>query len=485
MKEITDIKATKKGFISEDIIQSQYDYIEKIREYVQLHSLKRNKPYKYLIRTFGCQMNENDSEKMSGVLADCGMIETEDQFDADVIIFNTCCVRENAEKKVYGHLGELTHVKKQNPNVIIGVCGCMTQQKEVHDFVKNTFKHVNLIFGNSNQYLLPELIYNYLTKGEEFDDISSDDIRISEGMPVKHRYPFKAFVTVMYGCNNFCSYCIVPYVRGRERSRKPEDIYTEIKQLIKNGCKEITLLGQNVNSYGKDLENPISFAELLREVSKIQELHRIRFLTSHPKDLSDELIDVMADCDNVCNLLHLPLQSGSTRLLADMNRKYDKEKYLDLIYKVKERAPDVMLSTDIIVGYPGETEEDFLDTLDVVRKAEYDMAFTFIYSKRTGTPAAKREDQVPSSVANERFSRLIELQNEILAKKMPDFLNTVQLVLVEGESREEGIYTGRTDTNKVVNFIGNDDLIGKFVNVKIDRVTNWALYGSIVEEVEI
>lgn len=466
---------------------------------------------KYYIATFGCQMNENDSEKLAGMLIEMGYEETEEIDKSDIIIYNTCCVRENAEQKVYGHLGALKRIKKEKPDTVIAVCGCMMQQKKVVEFITQKHRHVDLIFGTHNMYRFPELLYKILTDRKILVDVWDEEGSVVEGIPVLRKDKVKAWVTIMYGCNNYCSYCIVPYVRGRERSRSLDDVVNEVKTLGCQGYKEITLLGQNVNSYGKDLKNKSSFANLLYKINdsinnnirndicnnisdnvnttdfedekntgSIKNIERIRFMTSHPKDLSDELILAIRDCNKVCEHLHLPLQSGSSRILKDMNRRYTKEQYIDLAEKVKESIPGIALTTDIIVGFPGETDEDFMDTIDVIKRVEFDTMYTFLYSKRKGTPAAEREDQVPENVKKERFELLVNVQNQI-SKRINDKLvgETIE-VLVEGISKTNpSIYTGRTRTNKIVNFKGREDLVGELVKVNIDKAFTWSLEGTV------
>ncbi len=468
--------------VSAEEINQQYKYIETMKQYNQGIISGLGKPVRYNIETFGCQMNENDSERLSGMLSEMGYSECSERKDSDLIIFNTCCVRENAEQKVYGHLGALKKLKETNPNLIIAICGCMMQQKEVVEHIKKTYKHVDIIFGTHNLYKFPELLNTAITTKSTVIDVWDSTGSIAENMPIARKDNIKAWVTVMYGCNNFCSYCIVPYVRGRERSRSLEEIKNEVEKLANDGCKEITLLGQNVNSYGKDLEGDLTFAGLLRELDKIHGIERIRFMTSHPKDLSDELIYAIRDCEKVCEHLHLPVQAGSSKVLDEMNRKYSKEQYLELIKKVKSNIAGIALSTDIIVGFPGETEEDFNETLDVVAKARFDMAYTFLYSKRTGTPAAKNPEQVPESVKKQRFDKLLELQNTISKEINDELLGKEMEVLVEGLSKSsKTTYTGRTRENKIVNFKGSPDMVGKLVKVKIEEIQTWSLLGKIVE----
>ena len=416
----------------------------------------------------GCQMNAHDSEKLEGMLDEMGYERTQEETEADFIIYNTCCVRENAELKVYGKLGWLKHYKKQNPNAVVALCGCMMQQDTVLETIRQKYRHVDLVFGTFNLYKLPELMKTREESGCTVFDIWQENQEVVEDLPSIRHFPYKASVNIMFGCNNFCSYCIVPYVRGRERSRTPEDILAEVRKLAADGVKEVMLLGQNVNSYGKNLENPVSFAELLRMVNEVEGIERIRFMTSHPKDMSDELILAMKECDKVCKNLHLPFQSGSTEILKKMNRHYTKEGYLELVRKVREAMPEITLSTDIIVGFPGETEEDFQETLDVIRKARYCTAFTFIYSKRTGTPAAKMENQVPEDVVKDRFDRMLQVLNPIVHEVTEEQVGKVLPVLVEEVSKhDENILTGRTEQNTLVHFSGSKDLIGQMVPVKI------------------
>ncbi|WP_061320407.1 tRNA (N6-isopentenyl adenosine(37)-C2)-methylthiotransferase MiaB [Clostridium botulinum] len=433
----------------------------------------------FFIETWGCQMNEEDSEKLSGMLKKEGYIRTEERENADVIIFNTCCVRENAELKVYGNLGILKGLKSKKPNLIIAVTGCMMQQKGMAETIKKKFPFVDIIIGTHNLHNFPNYLNEVKKKDTSVLKIQEKEDSIIENMPIDRKNSMKAFVTIMYGCNNFCTYCIVPYVRGRERSRTPENIEAEIKKLISEGYKEITLLGQNVNSYGKDLEPNVTFAELLKRVNNIEGLERVRFMTSHPKDLTDDVIEAIAKCDKLCEQIHLPVQSGSSEILKKMNRHYDREKYLDVVSKIKKLIPNVALSTDIIVGFPGETEKDFEETLSLVKEVEYDSAFTFLYSIRKGTPAAKFEDQVPEDVKHKRFNRLVEVVNEISAKKNKAYEGKIEEVLVEGTSKnDENKLMGRTRTGKLVNFIGDKDSIGELVNVKIIKANSFSLTGE-------
>jgi tRNA-2-methylthio-N6-dimethylallyladenosine synthase len=463
--------------ICQDDLIKQQEYTRLIRE------LNAGKTMKYSLFTFGCQMNENDSERLAGMLAEMGYMETQDVNESDLIIYNTCCVRENAELKVYGHLGSLKKLKKQNPQLIIAVCGCMMQQNEVVDHIRKKYSHVSLIFGTHNLYKFPELLYSALKSDTGIVEILDSSGMIAEGIPIERKDGVKAWVTIIYGCNNFCSYCIVPYVRGRERSRNIEDILNEVRMLGQHDYREITLLGQNVNSYGTDMNMDINFAKLLQEVNKIEGIERIRFMTSHPKDLSDELIEAMKVCEKVCEHLHLPVQAGSSRILEKMNRKYSKEQYLRLCEKIRKKIPDISLTTDVIVGFPGETEEDFEDTIDIIEKVRFDSAYTFLYSRRTGTPAAKSIEQVAEDIKKKRFERLVEVQNKISRELNNALLGTEVEVLVEGISKSSlNTYTGRTRTNKIVNFIGNKDLIGKLIMVKIMNSKTWSLEGEVIHD---
>ncbi|EOU1462086.1 tRNA (N6-isopentenyl adenosine(37)-C2)-methylthiotransferase MiaB [Clostridium perfringens] len=436
----------------------------------------------FCISTYGCQMNEEDSEKLSGMLKSQGYERTENKEEASIIIFNTCCVRENAENKVFGNLGQLKQLKKKNPNLVIAICGCMMQQVGMADKVLKTFPYVDIIFGTHNAHKFPEYLHRVLQEGVQVKEILNKEEGIVEGLPIDRKSDVKAFVTIMYGCNNFCTYCIVPYVRGRERSRKSEDIIKEIEELVSQGYKEITLLGQNVNSYGKGLGEDIDFAGLLRKVNEVKGLERVRFMTSHPKDLSDDVIMAIKECDKLCEQVHLPVQSGSSRILKEMNRHYDREYYLDLVKKIKSEIPDVTLTTDIIIGFPGETEEDFLDTLSLCEEVGYDSAFTFIYSRRNHTPADKMENQIPDDIKHDRFNRLVEAINKKVVIKNKEYEGKVVEVLVEGPSKnDETKLTGRTRNGKLVNFAGDEKLVGELVNLKIVRAQPFSLIGEIVE----
>ncbi|MFR1951702.1 MAG: tRNA (N6-isopentenyl adenosine(37)-C2)-methylthiotransferase MiaB [Lachnospiraceae bacterium] len=459
----------------------QYYYIAKARQYVQEKSRKKGRPLTFCVNTFGCQMNARDSEKLIGILEQIGYVKKETE-DADFVIYNTCTVRENANNKVYGRLGYLHSQKKKNPDMMIGLCGCMMQEPKVVEKIRTSYRFVDLVFGTHNIYKFAELIVAAFESKGMIVDIWKDTDKIVEDLPVERKYTFKSGVNIMFGCNNFCSYCIVPYVRGRERSRDPKDIIREIERLVADGVVEVMLLGQNVNSYGKNLEHPMTFAQLLEEVEKIDGLERIRFMTSHPKDLSDELIEVLGKSKKICKHLHLPLQSGSSRILKEMNRHYTKEQYLELVKKIRVAVPDIALTTDIIVGFPGETEEDFLETMEVVKEVQYDSAFTFIYSKRTGTPAATKEDQVSPEVVKDRFDRLLHVVQEIGSQKAGALQGTVQKVLIEEiNAQDEHLVTGRLSNNSVVHVPGGADLIGKIVNVSLDECKGFYYLGTLAE----
>lgn len=459
--------------------QRQLKIMEQCKASISTRIKEAGRPLTYHISTFGCQMNFKDSEKLAGILEEIGYVETETEA-ADFVLLNTCTVRENANQKVYGHLGILKNYKKKNPHMMIALCGCMMQEELVVEKLKESYRFVDIIFGTHNIYKLAELIQTRLESNRMVVDLWKDAKEIVEDLPSVRKYTFKAGVNIMFGCNNFCSYCIVPYVRGRERSREPEDIIHEIEDMVSEGVVEIMLLGQNVNSYGKTLEHPISFAQLLERVEQIPGLKRIRFMTSHPKDLSDDLITVMAKSEKICRHMHLPVQSGSSRLLERMNRRYTKEHYLELVRKLREAIPDISLTTDIIVGFPGETEEDFEETLDVVRQAEYDSAYTFIYSKRTGTPAANMPDQVPDDVVKERFNRLLQVVAESSAKRTGRLEGQTAEVLVEGISEQDpSMITGRLSNNLLVHFPGDESYIGKLCKVHLDQAKGFYYIGTM------
>ncbi|MCR5684677.1 MAG: tRNA (N6-isopentenyl adenosine(37)-C2)-methylthiotransferase MiaB [Lachnospiraceae bacterium] len=473
----------------------QYHYMAKCRKLVAKLAAVKGRKLKYHVETFGCQMNFKDSEKLEGVLEAIGF-EAEESEKADIVIYNTCTVRENANTKVYGRIGYLGKLKKQNPDMLIALCGCMMQEAVAVEKIKNSYRFVDLIFGTHNIYKLAELLWkvygNRLSDNRAEHrhrmviDIWKDTDRIVEELPSVLKYKFKAGVNIMFGCNNFCTYCIVPYVRGRERSRKYADILKEIRDMVSNGIVEVMLLGQNVNSYGKGLEDPISFAELLKQADSIDGIKRIRFMTSHPKDLSDELIDVMAHSRHICRHIHLPVQSGSDRILKAMNRHYTAADYMKLIGKLRDAMPDIAITTDIIVGFPTETEEDFSDTLKLCEEVGFDSAFTFIYSKRTGTPAAAMEEQVPDDVVKERFDRLLEVIQRSSEKRASSLAGKTVEVLVEELDREPNdghscMLTGRLENNLLVHFKGCPDMIGKLLNVKLDECRGFYFLGSIEE----
>ena len=463
-----------------DEIQRQYYFMAKTRKHVQQLAEELGRTPTCCVTTFGCQMNARDSEKLVGILETVGY-EIVDTEKADFVIFNTCTVRDNANQRVYGRLGELKSLKKKNPAMKIALCGCMMQEPTVVEKIKTSYRFVNLIFGTHNIFKFAELLNATFEEKRMVIDIWKDTDQIVEDLPIERKYPFKSGTNIMFGCNNFCSYCIVPYVRGRERSRKPEDIIEEIKNLVADGVVEIMLLGQNVNSYGKNLENPMTFAEFLQEIEKIEGLERIRFMTSHPKDLSDELIEVMAKSTKICKHLHLPLQSGSSRILKVMNRRYTKEQYLELAAKIRKAIPDIALTTDIIVGFPGETYEDVLETIDVIKQVKYDNAFTFIYSKRTGTPAAAMENQVPEDVVKKHFDMVLQTVQEVSREQVKRYEGQVQDVLVEElNEHEEGFVTGRLSNNTLVHFKGEPELIGKIVKVKLVKCQGFYYMGEQV-----
>jgi len=453
-------------------IELQKEYIEKVK------NINKDKNLKYHILTMGCSLNENDSEKICGMLEEMNYSKTDNLNEANFVVFNTCCIRENAEDRLFGKLGEVKKIKKEN-NAIIAIGGCMMQQKHIIQKLNESYPYVDIIFGTHTLHRLPENTFKKLNKTKKIEDVLDIDGKVYENLPIKRSDKVKAQVTIMYGCNNFCSYCIVPYVRGRERSRKPENILKEINELAKQGYKEIMLLGQNVNSYngGEDY----GFAKLLTEINKIEGIERVRFISPHPKDFTDDVIDAIAKCEKVCKSVHLPLQSGSSKILKVMNRKYSKEQYLELAYKIKEKIPNVALTTDIIVGFPGETEEDFEDTLDVVEKIKFDQVFMFIYSRRKGTVADTMENQVPEEVKHKRFNKLKALVESQIQGNNKKYLDTIQKVLIDGTSKNnENTLSGRTDSNKVVVIDSDKKYIDKIVDVKITEDCMWFLRGEIV-----
>ncbi len=460
--------------MEEQKIIEQKEYINKVKE------INQNKQLKYYILTMGCKLNENDSEKMMGMLEEMNYIQTENMKEADLYIINTCCVRENAEEKVFGKLGELKAIKDKR-EIIIAIGGCMMQEEHIQQKIKKSYPFVDVMFGTHTLYKLPEDIYLALEQNKKIKDILDVDGEVYEGIPIKRTSSNSASVTIMYGCNNFCTYCIVPYVRGRERSRTPQNILEEIEELAKKGYKEVTLLGQNVNSYNGG--EGYKFANLLRDVEKIDGIETIKFVSPHPKDFTDDVIEAIKDSKKISKLLHVPLQSGSTNVLKVMNRKYTKEQYLSLVEKIKKEIPGIAFSTDIIVGFPGETEEDFEDTLDVVEKVNFEQIFMFIYSRRVGTPADRMENQIAEEIKHKRFNRLKELYENKIDENNKKYIGTVQKVLVEGTSRNnEDMLTGRTDTNKVIIFNGSKELIGKMIDIKIISEHKWYLKGEMLNE---
>ena len=460
--------------------ERQYYFMARARELVADMEEKLGRKPTCCVVTFGCQMNARDSEKLLGILTEVGFADNGEDEKSDFVIFNTCTVRDNADQRVYGRLGILNGYKKKNPAMKIGLCGCMMQEQGVVEKLQKSYRFVNLIFGTHNIFKFAELLVTMLESDDMIIDIWKDTNEIVEDLPIVRKYKFKSGTNIMFGCNNFCSYCIVPYVRGRERSREPKDIIREIEMLVKDGVIEIMLLGQNVNSYGKNLEHPVSFAQLLTEVEKIEGLERIRFMTSHPKDLSDELIEVMKHSKKICRHLHLPLQSGSTKILTAMNRRYTKEQYLELAEKIRKEIPDMAITTDIIVGFPGETKEDVDETIDVIRRVKYDNAFTFIYSKRTGTPAAAME-QVPEELVKEQFDRVLKTVQETAREQVSRYQGQICDVLVEEiNENDSSLVTGRMSNNTLVHFPGDASLVGKLVNVSLDECHGFYYMGHMV-----
>lgn len=456
-------------------------------------AMTKNKNKKYMTETMGCQMNERDSETIGGLLTEMGYDRANVREDADVIVINTCSVRDNADKRFFGVLGQLKKIKEKNSQAVVAVCGCMMQQQHIVDTVKEKYPWVDIVFGTHNIHELPRLLKNVLSEKEKVVDVWQDGGDIVEGLPTRREYSYKSYVNIMYGCNNFCTYCIVPYTRGRERSRKPEDIVKEIKALVADGVKEVTLLGQNVNSY-KGMSSPsngnntegddshtVDFPDLIDMIDEIKGLERLRFMTSHPKDISDKLIEKYKTSRSLCNYIHLPVQSGSSRILTKMNRHYNKDDYLNLVDKLREVSPDIVITTDLIVGFPGETEDDFSHTMDLIEKVGFDSAFTFIYSVRKGTPAEKYEDQVSEDIKHERFNEMVEKLNEITLEKNKLYMGKVEKVLVEGPSKtRKNMFTGRTDGNKLVNFKGDESLIGQIVEMKITHINTFSFMGEII-----
>ena len=492
IKMIVNIKEKRMSEIDSELLEKmknepnyevarQYYFIGKCREYVKELSEKLGRELTMCSVTFGCQMNARDSEKLSGILEQVGYTLSDSE-EADFVIYNTCTVRDNANQRVYGRLGFCNSMKRKNPHKKIALCGCMMQEQNVIDKLQKSYRFIDLIFGTHNIFKFAELLCRMFESSGMIIDIWKDSDQIVEDLPVERKYPFKSGINIMFGCNNFCTYCIVPYVRGREKSRRPKEILQEIEKLADDGVVEIMLLGQNVNSYGKNLEDEISFAQLLQEVEKIDKIKRIRFMTSHPKDLSDELIEVMKNSDKICRHLHLPLQSGSTKILKAMNRRYTKEQYLELAAKIRREIPDISLTTDIMVGFPGETAEDVDDTIDVIRKVGFDNAFTFIYSVRTGTPAAAM-DQVPEEEVHAGFDRVLEAVQETARKQVARLQGQTLTALVEEVNEQDAsLVTGRLSNNTIVHFPGSADLIGQIVPVKLEECHGFYYTGHRVEE---
>lgn len=467
--------------ISQDESKLQFQYLEKVKQIVSDKSKALGRELTFHVTTFGCQMNARDSEKLSGVLKSAGFVEIDNEEIADFVIFNTCTVRDNANQRVYGRLGVLKSHKAKNKEMKIALCGCMMQEPSAIEKIKKSYSYVNLIFGTHNIFKFPELIYTMYTNDRMTIDIWKETDKIVEDLPVDRKYPFKSGVNIMFGCNNFCTYCIVPYVRGRERSREPKEIIREIEKLADDGVKEVMLLGQNVNSYGKGLEDSISFPELLKQVEKIDKIQRIRFMTSHPKDLSDELIEVMKNSKKICKHLHLPLQSGSTRILKEMNRRYTKESYLALAKKIRTEIPDIAITTDIIVGFPGETVDDINDTIDVINQVQYDGAFTFVYSKRTGTPAAAMENQVSEEFIKANFDRVLNAVQECSKERAKLKTGAIEPVLIEEiNDHDSSMVTGRLSNNLCVHVKGDSSLIGEIVNVELTECAGFYYLGRII-----
>ncbi|NLG93267.1 MAG: tRNA (N6-isopentenyl adenosine(37)-C2)-methylthiotransferase MiaB [Clostridiales bacterium] len=459
----------------------QSDYI---RDLAQIMAVRKRGPVPMaLVHTYGCQQNVADGEKIKGLLSEMGFSFTDKEEEADLILYNTCAVREHAENRVFGNVGALKNVKRRNPSLIIALCGCMMEQEHVSERIRKSFPFVNLVFGTHVIHRLPELLYTAITDGrrvfERGDE--SEDQQIVEGLPVRRDGTVKAWLTVMYGCDNFCSYCVVPYVRGRERSRTPEAIFDEFSALVKEGYKDITLLGQNVNSYGKNLKEPVNFSQILRMLDAVEGDYRIRFMTSHPKDATHELIDTIANGKHISHHLHLPFQSGNNRVLREMNRGYTREKYLELVEYAKEKIPDLSLTSDVIVGFPGETYEEFLDTVDLIQRVGFTSLYTFIYSPRVGTRAAKMPDPVPAEEKSKWFAQLCKAQEQIAARRCAAMVGTTQRVLVEDRNPKTELLTGRTDGNIIVDFPGEESLIGSFQNVRITSARNWVLSGERIK----
>lgn len=469
--------STKIG-VNNILAYEQSEYVHLVNDIMSVRA-RGDYPLAF-IRTYGCQQNVADGEKIKGMLSEMGYHFTDNPEDADFILFNTCAIREHAEDRVFGNVGALKNIKKRHPEIIIALCGCMMEQEHVANRIKNSFPFVNLVFGTQSLHHFPELLCKTLSSGKRVFERGFDNHMVSEGIPVKRDGDFKAWLPVMYGCNNFCSYCIVPYVRGRERSRQSKDIINEAKDIIMSGYRDITLLGQNVNSYGKTLDENINFSELLKRIDSIEGDYWLRFMTSHPKDATKELIDTIAESKHICNQLHLPVQSGNNRVLKEMNRRYTREKYLEIIDYAKSKIPDLLITSDIIVGFPGETYEEFCDTLSLIKEVKYSSLFTFIYSKRPGTPAAEMDDPIPYEEKSKWFRELLKVQEEISADLCSSMVGKTYKVLFDSEAKDNEI-AGRTQGNIIVEVPANKEYIGKFANVKITSARNWILKGKIAE----
>ena len=464
--------------ISREDIARQMDYCHAVAQI----NAQRPQPPLAFVDTYGCQQNEADSERIRGYLQEMGYGFTQDEEQADVIVINTCAIREHAEQRVLGNVGALTHTKRKNPNQIICLCGCMAQEPHVAEKLRQSFRHVDLVFGPHALWRFPEFLWRIQTRRGRIFETADDPGSIAEGIPVVRQNGIKAWVSIMYGCNNFCSYCIVPYVRGRERSRSPEAILAEVKELAAAGYRDITLLGQNVNSYGRDLEEDIDFADLLKRVNAVPGDFLIRFMTSHPKDAGEKLFDAMASCEKVAPVIHLPFQAGNNRVLEAMNRRYTREAYLEKVRALRSRIPDIVLTSDVIVGFPGETTEEFEDTLKVLEEVRFDALFTFIYSPREGTPAARMPDPMSKEEKSANFQRLVDLQNAISLEKHQAYVGKVLRCLVDGEGEDpRNNLTARTAGNRLVHFTGDKALIGAYTDLKITGCSTWALFGEVVE----
>ena len=469
---------SNKFITTEKISQEQFDYMNLTSEIMEIR--KRGEKPLAFIHTYGCQQNVADGERIKGMLKMSGYDFTDDVNEADFILFNTCAVREHAEDRVFGNVGALKALKRRHPSILIALCGCMMEQEHIAEKIYKSFPFVGLVFGTHALHRFPELLYKSLTKGKRVFETGNDDKKVYEGIPIRRDGTFKGWLPIMYGCDNFCTYCIVPYVRGRERSREKDIIISEAKEMINSGFKDITLLGQNVNSYGKNLENGVSFAQLLKEIDSIDGDYWLRFMTSHPKDCTKELIDTIAQGKHISVHLHLPFQSGSDRILKQMNRHYDRKKYLEIIDYAKSKIPNLSLTSDIIVGFPGETYEDFKETISLIKEVEFTSLFTFIYSPRVGTPAAKMDDPIPAEEKSKWFRELLDVQEEIAAKRCASMVGSVEKVLIEGKKEKNNELTGRTSGNIIVELDGSEDLIGTFQNVEITKARNWILKGKLI-----